>query len=634
MNDEGSLIGCALGGYQILREIGRGGMGVVYRARDVGLQRDVALKVLARHLASDASFVTRFLREGQAAARMSHPNLVHMYAVGEQDGRYYMAMELVNGLPLSAYIRLKKQLDVRKALFIAREVAKALAEAHRHQIIHRDIKPDNILIDPLGRVKVTDFGLARATDDLAQITAHGTIVGTPQYMSPEQVKGEPTDARTDIYSLGITLFEMLAGEPPFKAPSHLSAMYQIIESPLPSISERNPEVSPPLAAIIARMCAKAPDERYAAALEVSQDLRTLLRGDRISGIMSEASTPVACEAGEPVQSHGVSVDDELRAELLQLPPPSHVSRVSAARIASAKLENYRGRRLLLMATGAIIAFGAYLTLRATPLLSAWPESIHPVTDVSALFRWGFPGAHGAIAGAFLVAWGLWFWSAARWANSSARAIIPAAILSAGLGYLTTWLPPYLMPAALGVVLIVTSLSLARWFGLRGRRLAIICAAGGVLAASALTLAYGLVEGLEAVQAFPAVAAYAWRHDGRPEAGPTRIRSMRVPATIDLEWKSTELPWLDRRGGLTFFDIAAPAEGPYVNVELRDADGTVFYCPHVEESLRRVCWVSAARPYTLVLTAETETVVDLTIQGILKAAVGEQEQAAAHVAGAP
>ena len=243
MSPSESLIGTIIGNYEILSELGRGGMGVVYKAHEQSLQRVVALKILSAHLSEDAALVKRFLREARAGARLNHANIVTTHAVGEHDGTYFIAMEYIKGSPLSKVIRDKGQLDVRRALEWTRQAADALAEAHRNDIIHRDIKPQNIMIDQAGRVKVMDFGLAKLLQASTALTADGVLLGTPLYMSPEQAEGKKVDARTDLYSLGVVLYEMLGGTQPFPGDSPIAVLRQIIDKPLPDLRELNSAVS-------------------------------------------------------------------------------------------------------------------------------------------------------------------------------------------------------------------------------------------------------------------------------------------------------------------------------------------------------------------------------------------------------
>ena len=270
-----SLVGKTVGNYEIQRELGRGGMGVVYKAHEQSLQRVVALKVLLAHLARDTAFVKRFLHEARAVARLNHPNVVTIHTVGQHGGTYYIAMEYVKGRSLAEIIRAEGQIDVRRALDIAAQSAKALAEAHKQGIIHRDIKPHNIMVDEAGLVKVMDFGLARAAQSSTHLTATGAQLGTPRYMSPEQCQGKPLDPRTDVFSLGVTLYEMLAGSPPFDADTPLALMYQILHEPFPAVQELNADVPAGVAQVLARMTARDPDQRYPSAAVLCADLKAL-----------------------------------------------------------------------------------------------------------------------------------------------------------------------------------------------------------------------------------------------------------------------------------------------------------------------------------------------------------------------
>ena len=304
MNPPDSLIGRTLGTYQIQREIGRGGMGVVYLAHEQSLQRAVAAKVLAPHLAQDEAYVARFVREARAVAQLDHPNIVTVHSVGEQDGLYYIAMQYVKGRSLAQLIREKGPLDWRRALDITRQAAEALAEAHKQGIIHRDIKPDNIMVDETGRVRVMDFGLARAMAASTKLTADGAQLGTPMYMSPEQINGDPVDTRTDIYSLGVTLFEMLTGRPPFQADTPMALMFQITQKPLPNVRQLNMAVPEVVTAVVTGMTAQQAGQRYPSAQVLSEHLDSVLSG---SSRLPEHA------AGSPA---GVELDAQLRSDIL------------------------------------------------------------------------------------------------------------------------------------------------------------------------------------------------------------------------------------------------------------------------------------------------------------------------------
>jgi serine/threonine protein kinase len=213
------MTGTTLGSYEILEELGRGGMGVVYKAHDPSLNRTAALKVLAPWLADDADFIIRFQQEAQAAARLAHPNIVPIYAFGDEAGCCFFAMEYVQGVDLADYLKEHQKLDSRQALDLAARLASALETAHAEGVIHRDIKPQNIMIDNAGRVRVLDFGLAKLLGPETVVTAKKAFLGTPAYAPPEQCENKELDARSDLYSLGVTLYECLSGRLPYQADS-------------------------------------------------------------------------------------------------------------------------------------------------------------------------------------------------------------------------------------------------------------------------------------------------------------------------------------------------------------------------------------------------------------------------------
>ncbi|MCP4642882.1 MAG: serine/threonine protein kinase [bacterium] len=275
--------GTRIAQYEVVRQVGRGGMGTVYEARDLTLGRRAALKVLPTAQADTPESVQRFLREARAAAALNHPNILHVYGVGQAAGVYYIAMEYAEGQPLHAVIAARGQLPLQHALAIARDVAEALGAAHDAGIVHRDIKPHNIIVDRHGRAKVMDFGLAKALADRTAITQDGAPVGTPLYMSPEQCEGSSVDGRSDLYSLGVALFEMLTGSPPY-APGDtpLSLLYQIVHKPFPGLGGTSPAVPECVRPVLARLVAKHPDERYA-------DAQALIRA--IDACASATLTP-------------------------------------------------------------------------------------------------------------------------------------------------------------------------------------------------------------------------------------------------------------------------------------------------------------------------------------------------------
>lgn len=296
-----------IGPYTVVEELGRGGMGVVYKAHDPSLDRFVAIKVLGTHLTEDPSYVQRFSREARAAAALNHPNIVQVYTIGEDSGRHYFVMEYVKGTSVQELIRKEGRLDPARAAGIVLQAASGLAAAHGAGILHRDIKPGNLMVDERGIVKITDFGLALAPEAATRLTATGMLMGTPGYLSPEQCMDKPADARSDIYSLGATFFEMLAGRTPFTADSPLALLRKIVEVEPPELGDLNPAVDPELRRIVATMMAKDPAQRYPSCEEIVTDLRQWME---VSGAGSSIPAAGASRAAAAVAS-GTARSDEL-----------------------------------------------------------------------------------------------------------------------------------------------------------------------------------------------------------------------------------------------------------------------------------------------------------------------------------
>ena len=259
-NDQ-SLVGYSLGKYEIHAEIGRGGMGMVYKGYDPLLDRYLAVKVLAPHLVWETEFVQRFLREARAAARLKHPNIVTIHDVGQQEGWYYFVMEYVEGIALDKFIKQHGALPVHDVLDIVKVLALALDYAHASGLIHRDIKPANIIMGMDGHIMLTDFGIARAVDE-KRMTSTGTILGTPEYMAPEQVSGQQADARSDLYSLAVVTYQMLSGDVPYKADNTLALLYKVVNEPLPSIRKLHPALPVAVEPVLQKALAKDPAARY------------------------------------------------------------------------------------------------------------------------------------------------------------------------------------------------------------------------------------------------------------------------------------------------------------------------------------------------------------------------------------
>ena len=280
------------GRYRIVRKLGSGGMANVYLAEDEDLGRRVAIKILNDRYANDDLFIERFRREAKSAAALSHPNIVSVYDRGEAEGTYYIAMEVIEGRSLKELIMTRGPLPIPQALAYSHEILEALRFAHRHGIIHRDIKPHNILIGE--RLKVTDFGIARA--GASQMTEAGSIMGTAQYLSPEQARGAPVTASSDLYSVGIVLYEMLTGKVPFTGDSAIEiAMKHLNEAPKPP-SKIRPEIPEELDQVVLRALSKNPEDRYQTAEEFSEDLHRVEAGLPLAPGTSEAATALLAGA--------------------------------------------------------------------------------------------------------------------------------------------------------------------------------------------------------------------------------------------------------------------------------------------------------------------------------------------------
>ena len=262
--------------YELEELVGSGGMSSVYRARDSLLERHVALKVMHEQLLTDGDHVERFRREARLAAQLSHPNIVTVIDRGEQEGRQFIVFEYVEGENLKALIEREAPLPERDAIELALQIAEGLAFAHGHGLVHRDVKPQNVLLTEDGRGKVTDFGIARSIDVHRGLTQTGTVMGTSDYISPEQARGGQVDACSDIYSLGAVLYELLTGDVPFPGDNFVSVAMRHINEPPPSVQERRPELSPRLDAAIRKAMAKDPDDRFSSMEAFADELRACL----------------------------------------------------------------------------------------------------------------------------------------------------------------------------------------------------------------------------------------------------------------------------------------------------------------------------------------------------------------------
>jgi eukaryotic-like serine/threonine-protein kinase len=264
------------GRYELEELLGSGGMSSVFLARDIQLGRRVALKILHEQYVSDPEYVERFRREAQAVAQLSHPNIVTVIDRGHDDGRQYIVFEHVDGENLKELVGRTGRLPVRRALELVLAVADGLTFAHEHGLVHRDVKPQNILLSREGEVKVTDFGIARSLHVEHGVTQTGTVLGTGEYLAPEQAGGQPVSPATDVYSLGVVLWELLAGEVPFDGANFVAVALRHVNDPVPSLSERRPDVSPRLVAAVERALAKDPARRFSSMAALAGELRACL----------------------------------------------------------------------------------------------------------------------------------------------------------------------------------------------------------------------------------------------------------------------------------------------------------------------------------------------------------------------
>jgi serine/threonine protein kinase len=344
--------------YEVEDLLGRGGMAEVYRGRDRTLARTVAIKVLARHLVADPPFVTRFQREAQAAARLSHPNLVSVFDTGSDGDFHYIVMEYVPGRTLAEVLRERGKLPLPRACRIAATVAAAFSAAHDAGIVHRDVKPGNVMLTGRGEVKLTDLGIARALGH-ESLTQTATVLGTAPYFSPEQARGEAVDARSDLYSLGCLLYEMLTGRPPFTGDSALAVAYKHVnEEPIPP-SELDPHIPEDVEAVVLRSLAKDPDRRYKRARDMREDLEQIVAGPAISP-GSKDSTEVMPEPSSTLTLPGPPVPSVPRGPLTSGEP--RLARVPRPALAGAAI-----LIVLALATGLGAAGRCYQPPAKAPL---------------------------------------------------------------------------------------------------------------------------------------------------------------------------------------------------------------------------------------------------------------------------
>ncbi|MEZ5666443.1 MAG: serine/threonine-protein kinase [Alphaproteobacteria bacterium] len=333
MNTPGESTIESIGRYKIEKVLGRGAMGVVYKGYDEGIDRFVAIKTVHRNLLigeEGADWLQRFRREARAAGRCLHQNIVTIFEFGEQDGMPYIVMEYVEGRELGDMIRGGERLDRKQAIDVVAQVLDALQYAHANAIVHRDIKPGNIIILKDGTVKVTDFGIARI--DSTSMTAHGSVVGTPSYMSPEQFTGGEIDRRSDIFSTGVVLFELLTGQKPFPGKSATEVMYKLLNHEPPAVTTLNPTLPIAMNAVVLKALSRNPDDRFATAAEfksmLQQAAATAPAADDMTVVMPSPPPRPAATPPTPAPGRPAGIDDEATLKMVSDALSYHIGPVA------------------------------------------------------------------------------------------------------------------------------------------------------------------------------------------------------------------------------------------------------------------------------------------------------------------
>ncbi|PLT34256.1 Stk1 family PASTA domain-containing Ser/Thr kinase [Bacillus sp. V5-8f] len=385
------LIGRRINGrYKLLDMVGGGGMANVYLARDMILERDVALKILRMDFSNDEQFIKRFNREAQSATSLAHSNIVSIYDVGEEDDIYYIVMEYVKGLTLKQYIQKHYPIPIEKALDIMKQITAAIAHAHQNGIIHRDIKPQNILIDEKGNVKITDFGIAMALS-ATNITQTNAVLGSVHYLSPEQARGGMANKKSDIYSLGIVMFELMTGRLPFSGESAVSIALKHLQSETPSPKRWNPEIPQSVENVILKATAKDSFYRYESVDDMQDDIRTALDVERLNEKPFHIPEDADATKAIPIITSDDGISDNTDETIIR--GPERIIALDADTKLVEKAEKHKNKKkkykdgkkkskltILLVSTFLILAILGILTITVFPKMFA-PDELK-VPDVS------------------------------------------------------------------------------------------------------------------------------------------------------------------------------------------------------------------------------------------------------------
>ena len=354
-SDSNDLTNQSIAGFSILHRLGVGGMSEVYLAFQESLHRHVALKVMRADFVGSSDHEQRFLQEARAVASLMHPNIVQVYDVGKFESIHYIAQEYVPGSNLHAYIQRRGALPLAESVSILWQATAALQKAASIGLVHRDIKPDNLLLTPDGEVKIADFGLARARGQSQNLTAVGVTLGTPLYMSPEQIQGLAVDSRSDLYSLGATAYHMLSGRPPFSGETALALAMQHLQAEPPSLSQLRPDLPPAIVSIVHKLLSKSPDERYASASELSRALREVV------------DTSLEGHLDQMIPFAGLIIDHQHVSNLAATQQLQKLSRNGTMTAATAKATVVHARSMLWKIATVVgsIGIGLFATMFAT-----------------------------------------------------------------------------------------------------------------------------------------------------------------------------------------------------------------------------------------------------------------------------